>query len=202
MLRAIGLVTGTVDSAHLDSLGGTVATQTPAPSTRAVSGAAVNLVLCCTSSVVVPDLRAQPREQAEALLVPLGLVARVRGRTFSRNPAGTVLQQSPNAGSTVARGTVVFLDLARPIPWLPIAAGAGAVVILAAVTISRAGNGKKPRLSDFSFNPTSDAGTQTVLPRDQELGGPSFRVTTRSDPGTPTLELAGGLPLIKEERNA
>jgi len=212
-LRAKGLVTGTVDSSRLDALGGTVVTQTPAPSTATVRGAAVNLVLCCASSVVVPQLVALPRDQAEALLFQLGLAAQVRGRTFSRDPVGTVLQQSLSAGSTVARGTLVYLDLARPIPWLPIAAGAGAVVVLAAATFVgiRNGNRKKqkekekekdPQPSDFTCTPTSDAGTQTVLPPDQELAGPSFRVTVRSDPGTPTLVLAEGLPLIKEERNA
>jgi beta-lactam-binding protein with PASTA domain len=211
ILRAGGLVTGTVDSSALDTLGGTVVTQTPAPSTATVRGAAVNLVLCCASRVVVPQLRALPRDQAEALLVRIGLAARVRGRTFSRDPAGTVLQQSPSAGSPVARGTLVYLDLARPIPWLPIAAGVGAVVVLAAATLARIRNGnkekertkeKEPRLSDYGFRPTSDPGRQTVLPAGQELPGPSFRVTARSDPGTPTLEPAEGLPLIKEEPNA
>ena len=91
-----------------------VATRTsPAAGIPVNKGSAVTLFISSgTPQVRVPDVSGQTREAASAALTSAGLRAVTTERESSRDP-GTVLTQSPRAGTTVDVGAVVTITVAR-----------------------------------------------------------------------------------------
>lgn len=79
-------------------------------------GAAVAAVLLAasfvdddeTTTVAVPNVRNRPVSEAQAILGPRGLEVEVTGEAFSDEvQAGSIVQQDPSPGTTVAPGTVI-----------------------------------------------------------------------------------------------
>jgi serine/threonine-protein kinase len=95
---------------------GTVVWQNPAPSSRALPGTAVTLVVSQQPlpALTMPNVLFQSLEEARALLEQMGLrvvVANtVSDPTFLPN---TVVAQSPSEGTPVAPGTTVSLTVTR-----------------------------------------------------------------------------------------
>jgi eukaryotic-like serine/threonine-protein kinase len=99
---------------------GRVARQTPDPRTLVKRGSAVTVVLSKgPQRVDVPDLRARTLPAAQAAISSKGLaLGRILG-AFAVNhqtPAGAVLEQDPDPGSSVAPATGVDLLLAMTTP--------------------------------------------------------------------------------------
>ena len=108
------------------SIGGTEATQAPAPAgvvinsrppagTTLLPGADVTLVVSVGAPTIrVPDLRGLTREGADSALVDVGLaLGTAIRRTSDATEPGTVLEQSPGPGTLSAPGTTVNVTIAR-----------------------------------------------------------------------------------------
>ncbi len=92
---------------------GTVVAQDPAPGKRAKPGTKVTLqVAKGQTSVSVPDVTGHSSQDAVNDLRNAGLSATVV-RVPSSQPAGSVVAQNPAAGTKVARGSAVRLNVAR-----------------------------------------------------------------------------------------
>ncbi|MDO8963412.1 MAG: PASTA domain-containing protein [Coriobacteriia bacterium] len=99
---------------------GSVASQSPAPGVRTDSFTKVDLVLAGVEMVAVPEVTGQSEAQAIAAIRVAGFVVdqTVKEMTTTVDP-GTVLGQSPVAGTLAPRGSGVVIRLAQAGP-LPI----------------------------------------------------------------------------------
>ena len=95
---------------------GTVVQQSPQPGKRAKKGTAVILsVAKGAAAVVVPDVTGHSQQDAQHDLQGRGLNTHVV-EVASSQPSGTVVAQSPPAGSKVQQGATVRLNVARKAP--------------------------------------------------------------------------------------
>ncbi|HEV8581667.1 MAG TPA: PASTA domain-containing protein [Thermoanaerobaculia bacterium] len=98
---------------------GRIARQNPDPRTPIKRGRPVTVVLSRgPRRVEVPDLSGKPLPAAQAAISGSGLgLGRILGAFASnREPAGSVLEQDPDPGASVAPATGVDLLLAMPVP--------------------------------------------------------------------------------------
>lgn len=113
-LSDAGLVLGALDTGEVTAATpqGTVISQAPAAGTEVDKGIAVDLVVAGSSTVVVPDLKGLSQTDAEAAVIAAGLVVESILPVYSEEvPAGSVADQSPAAGTTVAQGTPVTISV-------------------------------------------------------------------------------------------
>jgi serine/threonine-protein kinase len=95
---------------------GTVVKQSPAAGKRAKRGTAVQLTVAKgAAAVAVPDVTGQSQQDAVNTLKGQGLAARVVD-VPSTKPAGTVVAQSPSAGTKTQQGSTVRLNVAATAP--------------------------------------------------------------------------------------
>jgi len=94
---------------------GRVITTNPPPGTELQVGSPVTVIVSSgPAQVHVPDLTGQSQTGAEAAISTAGLVLGTVSQQISTSQApGTVLSQSPQAGSSVRTGTAVSLTLAK-----------------------------------------------------------------------------------------
>jgi beta-lactam-binding protein with PASTA domain len=115
-LAAIALAVGGVAIAyfltHRDSSPGvtTVVVQSTTP--RATSTSAAATPTPAARKPAVPDLRGRPLADARAALDKLGLDVTTTAVTSDKE-AGTIVDQTPKAGTRVAKGSMVTLSVAR-----------------------------------------------------------------------------------------
>jgi beta-lactam-binding protein with PASTA domain len=115
-LQARGLAVGRVEK----SFGGgnqplgTVLQQDPAPSARVPKGTLVNLVV--EDFVVVPNFVGRDYLSAREALVQTELtVAELRQTPgFDKEAAGKIINQAPEMGTKVPRGSAIALEVAQP----------------------------------------------------------------------------------------
>lgn len=116
-LQKMSLIVGSVYEKHSDEEPGTVISQDPAPGTKSSRGQAVDITVSRgpkTKRVAVPDLTGASMESAKSSLSSKGLRAGSITRSASRQAAGTVISQSPVAGSELEEGSTVDIVLAQP----------------------------------------------------------------------------------------
>lgn len=114
-LQAKGL-TAKLRQAAAHAAPGTVVGQSPQPGKRAKRGTAVQLTVAKgAAAVAVPDFTGQSQADATKTLRQQGLVAHVVDVPSSQ-PAGTVVAQSPAAGTKVQQGSTVRLNVAASAP--------------------------------------------------------------------------------------
>jgi beta-lactam-binding protein with PASTA domain len=114
-LQAKGL-TAELKQASAQAAPGTVVKQSPEPGTRAKRGSAVRLTVAKgAAAVAVPDVTGQSQQDAASALQQAGLAAHTVDVPSSR-PAGTVVAQSPSAGTKVQQGSTVRLNVATSAP--------------------------------------------------------------------------------------
>ena len=117
ILRQVGLVgapsTTTANSATVPA--GIVITSNPAPGQSVGVGTSVELIVS-TGKVVVPELRALTREEAEAALKQLGLVPSVIEMENSQVEPGKVTDQSDPANTAVDQGKTITIVVAKAPP--------------------------------------------------------------------------------------
>lgn len=116
-LQKMSLIVGSVYEKHSDEEPGTVISQDPAPGTKSSRGQAVDITVSRgpkTKRVAVPDLTGASMESAKSSLSSKGLRAGSITRSASRQAAGTVISQSPVAGSELEEGSAVDIVLAQP----------------------------------------------------------------------------------------
>jgi serine/threonine-protein kinase len=91
---------------------GTVLVQTPAAGSEVDEGSAVDLVVAGSATVVVPDVKGLTQADAEAAVIAAGLFVDDVLSVYSNDiPAGSVVDQTPAAGSSVPQGTPVTLSI-------------------------------------------------------------------------------------------
>jgi serine/threonine-protein kinase len=90
---------------------GTVVAQVPRPGTKLAKGATVLFSVAAAEPLAVPDLVGRTADEAGRALRAAGFAAR-EYRVPSKEPAGTVVAQSPAAGTEVEPGTSVRLNVA------------------------------------------------------------------------------------------
>ncbi|WP_272912534.1 Stk1 family PASTA domain-containing Ser/Thr kinase [Arthrobacter sp. FW306-06-A] len=117
ILRQAGLVgapsTTTANSATVPA--GIVITSNPAPGQSVAVGTSVELIVS-TGKVVVPELRALTRDEAEAALKQLGLVPSVIEMENSQVEPGKVTDQSDPANTAVDQGKTITIVVAKAPP--------------------------------------------------------------------------------------
>jgi len=112
-----GLTVGKVAYQHDAKAKDTVLAQDPAPG-RVRRGDPVNLVVSSGPEIVeVPSVKEKPVAEAEQILRDAGLVPS-RTEVFNDAPSGTVMDQSPQPGTKVDKGTSVKLTVSKgPAPF-------------------------------------------------------------------------------------
>jgi serine/threonine-protein kinase len=116
-LRNLGLDVGDVSQEPSNSARGVVLSSRPEAGTTVPVGTQVSLVLSSgPSQLTMPDVVGRDAGQARSLVEQLGLVlGPVEYDSLSTLAAGTVIAQSPAAGTSMASGGVVSLRVsARP----------------------------------------------------------------------------------------
>lgn len=113
-LRSSGLELGDERSEITGKVGvGQVARQSVDPGAEVLAGSSVDVVIEATAAVV-PQLVGQDRGEAAQTLERVGLrVGSIRQQLRANSADGRVLRQSPRAGSRVAPGTAVDLDVSQ-----------------------------------------------------------------------------------------
>jgi beta-lactam-binding protein with PASTA domain len=115
-LQSLGLTAALRQTAVQGAAPGTVVQQSPRPGRRLKKGAPVSLsVAKGAAAVVVPDVTGHSQQDAEHDLQGRGLNVHVVD-VASSQPSGTVVAQSPPAGSKVQQGGTVRLNVARHAP--------------------------------------------------------------------------------------
>ena len=98
---------------------GHVISETPAAGTLVSGGSAVSLVI--SSGVAVPSVVGQTQAAATSAITSAGLTLGMSTRALSTSvPAGSVISESPTAGSRLSPGTAVNLVISSP--FLPLSA--------------------------------------------------------------------------------
>jgi beta-lactam-binding protein with PASTA domain len=115
-LTAARLRLGETSDRESDRAVGTVVDQTPAPGTVVRPGTAVQVSIAVPLPAKVPDLRGQDRAKAAATLTTARLRLGEISERPSERPIGTVVDQTPPAGTVVRPGTSVQVSLAVPTP--------------------------------------------------------------------------------------
>ena len=109
LLRALGLATGSVTYRASSLPAGTVLDQSPAAYKEVDAGASVSYTVSSGNvyqAKTVPDLYGMSRGEAEAILRAYGLVVGDCFPVASAAPKGTVITQSPVAGTPITSSTV------------------------------------------------------------------------------------------------
>ena len=102
-----------------EATAGDVIRQQPAAGAKIAEGGLVTLTVSSgPQGSTVPDVVGQPAPTARRALQEAGLRVEIE-RVASSKPVGTVLRQSPAAGTDVERGDVVSLQVAKPRPAQP-----------------------------------------------------------------------------------
>ncbi|HET7128620.1 MAG TPA: PASTA domain-containing protein [Gaiellaceae bacterium] len=98
---------------------GIVVSQTPQEATQLAKGKQVTIVIDSGApKAKVPDLTGQSVSDAQSALDQLGLDSTIT-KVTSDKPAGTVVDQAPNAGGKLAKGSSVTLSVAKAKPKAP-----------------------------------------------------------------------------------
>ena len=113
-LQAVGLKLGKVDHKHTAGGAGLVISQNPHAKSVVALGTKVKVTISDPRPVKVPPVVGRPLADAVALLERSRLTAAPPESIPSDSSVGTVITQNPGAGSSVAEGTPVALQVAAP----------------------------------------------------------------------------------------
>ncbi len=114
-LSDFGLVLGAITEADSNQPGGYVLEQNPGEGTQVAAGSAVDIVVS-SGLVEVPDVTGATEAQARSDLAQAGFEVQVVEQESSSSAPGTVLAQSPQPGTQLARGSLVTITVAIAAP--------------------------------------------------------------------------------------
>jgi serine/threonine-protein kinase len=115
-LKNMGLKLGKVEEEYSNEAAGTVLNQTPRAGTKITKGSAVDLVISKgpkSRKVTLPDFSGSTLNSIETQLKSLNLKAGTVTEVTSSKPAGTILDQTPAAGTDIAEGSSVNFSIAK-----------------------------------------------------------------------------------------
>ena len=193
-LIADGFAIGTVANVNSDRAVGTVLTQDPAAGAEAEKGAKVNLqVSAGQAQITVPSVVGQQQSAATNALLGAKLQVGEVKQVASNQAAGVVIAQSPSAGTKVAPGSKVNLQVSTGQVAVPNVVGQTAAV--AAATLTNAGFNVTEQ-AVTSAPPGAKAGT--VVAQDPAAGQPLKEggtvVISVYTPETPTTSASAPEP--------
>ena len=113
-LQQMGLRLGSAYETFSDEDSGTVISQDPRSGTRITKGQSVDITVSKgqkVKKVTVPNVKGVPSDRAHTMLEGSGLKVGGSTEEASTQAAGTVVSQSPAAGTEVDSGTAVQLVL-------------------------------------------------------------------------------------------
>jgi serine/threonine-protein kinase len=113
-LSDFGLVLGSISEEDSNQPAGYVLTQDPGEGTQVAAGSAVNIVVS-SGLVAVPPVTNATEAQARSDLAQAGFEVQVVEQEIGTAPPGTVLAQSPQPGTQLARGSLVTITVAIPL---------------------------------------------------------------------------------------
>lgn len=116
MLTRARLTAGTPRARPSDAPAGIVLTQSPSAGTRVRPGTDVDFTFAVPIQVSVPDVTGRSPQEAREILSRYRLGLGAQAREESAAPAGTVVSQSPVAGTRTRPGTAVDVAIAIAIP--------------------------------------------------------------------------------------
>lgn len=150
-LVAAGLALGPITQSGSPTVPvGAVITEDPAAGTIVALGSPVGIVLSTgTGQITVPNLIGQTQAAAAALIKNVGLVTGAVTNVVSLAAPGTVVLQSPAAGTQVNAGTAVALSVSSGSPNLP--AGGAISPLNAVIAVGQS--------QQFSLSGMSSGGT-------------------------------------------
>jgi serine/threonine-protein kinase len=171
-LRAAGFKPKTKTQASSTVASGHVINTEPAAGTEVEIGSSVTVFVSSGPAPVrVPDLAGQQQATAEASLTSAGLsVGTVTRQPSSTQPAGTVISQSPGAGSSVPAGGKVNLTVAEAPKEATVPNVVGKSEALAAAALG--GAGFTPKTASA---PTTEASKDGVVLKQSPAGGTKAR---------------------------
>jgi serine/threonine-protein kinase len=114
-LLTAGLTLGTVKQVDSAQPLGFVVAQNPAAGATVDAGAAVAISVSNGKSKV-PDVVGESEAQAKSDLINAGFDVNVATQVTDSKPEGTVLAQSPKAGASAVKGTLVTITVAKAPP--------------------------------------------------------------------------------------
>jgi serine/threonine-protein kinase len=115
-LKNMGLKLGKVEEEYSNEAAGTVLNQTPRAGTKITKGSAVDLVISKgpkSRKVTLPDFSGSTLNSIETQLKSLNLKTGTVTEVTSSKPAGTILDQTPAAGTDIAEGSSVAFSIAK-----------------------------------------------------------------------------------------
>jgi eukaryotic-like serine/threonine-protein kinase len=115
LLQQAGLSVGDVSKQSSDKPKGTVISSDPAPGESVSKGTKVNLVVS-SGTTQVPKVIGEDEGQAKADLTQAGFRVKVIKQEDSSHPAGTVIAQSPDAGTNATKDSQVVITVAKAAP--------------------------------------------------------------------------------------
>ncbi|MEX0868991.1 MAG: Stk1 family PASTA domain-containing Ser/Thr kinase [Nitriliruptoraceae bacterium] len=128
-LAALGFDVTPVELHHPDVRSGQVIATRPAAGASVVDGGTVELLVSSgPAPVAVPDLVDRPLDEATALAEGRGLRIVTTDRSHNPAPAGTVLTQSPAAGTELRPGTPIDVTVSDGPPPIEVPAVRGELV--------------------------------------------------------------------------
>ena len=114
-LVEVGLTLGKVDEVDSDKPQGVVVGQSPGSQETVDAGTPVDIQVS-NGKAKVPDVVGSSEAQAKSDLANAGFDVNVVQQETDAKPEGTVLAQSPQAGTTAVRGTLVTITVAKAPP--------------------------------------------------------------------------------------
>jgi len=115
LLEEARLTVGRRRTAESRRPSGTVLGQEIQPGTRVTLGMAIDFVVAIPVTVEVPELVGRPEQEARSVLEVLELSVGTVSSEESRQPAGSVLSQAPDAGTRIAINSSINLLVADPV---------------------------------------------------------------------------------------
>ncbi len=107
-IRATGLQIGQITQANSNATPGTIIGSDPQPGSAVPAGTSINLVIA-NGQVAVPGVIGNDKVQAATTLTQAGLIVTENTGSDSNAPDGSVLTQTPAAGTSVPIGSTVTL---------------------------------------------------------------------------------------------
>ena len=117
-LTQAGLLLGKVTPVASDQPAGAVVAQSQPPGTSVDNGSSVDISVS-DGKVAVPSVVGESEAQARSDLINAGFEPNVVKQEDGTKPAGTVLAQSPKAGTSAVKGTLVTITVATAPPSPP-----------------------------------------------------------------------------------
>ena len=192
-ITAVGLVLGTVTSTSSSTVPvGSVISESPVAGTQVSGGTAVNLVI--STGVAVPGVVGQTQAAATSAITGAGLVlGTVTSATSNTVPVGSVISESPSAGTSVSGGSAVNLVISTGVA-VPNVVGQTQTAATSAITaaglvlgtVTTASSTTVPSGSVISENPSAgtkvNGGSAVALVVSTGLG--QYLLTTGASPSS------------------